>query len=275
MKRKTPAVPKPQSVVEQIQEKLDAIASEREEVFTTLTAKLAELDAQVAAFETVIKTYDPSYVPLEIRRVQAAAPTLTPAAQPVLAEIAASAEAAAKKKEPAGPSETATEAAAPAAVRKSGKKSASGPKADTAHDVDPKAAAAAEKAKRKAREHTKKQKRLDDARIQMREYFGDIDKLDTLEEIIRSSQDGIPFREISNAFAVRHPIDLSKAEVKKVYSDRLSALLSYMAKQGSVARSEREGPEGPEKVWIWTRDEKSGNGSGDTQQATAEASAAV
>lgn len=265
MKRKPPAAREPQSVVEQMLEKLDAIATERDD----LTAKLAELDAQVAAFETVLKTYDPSYVPLEIRRVQVAAPTLTPSAKPALAELTASAEAAAKKRGKAGQAEAESDATAAAP------KSAKEQKAATTslQDVDPKAAAAAARAKQKAKELNKKKKRLDDARTQIREYFGDIDKLDTLAEIIKSSKDGIPFREISEAFAARHPIDVSKPEVKKVYSDRLSALLSYMAKQGTVGRSEREGPEGHEKVWIWTRDEQSGNGSGNNAQATTEAAA--
>jgi hypothetical protein len=97
------------------------------------------------------------------------------------------------------------------------------------------------------------QKNVTVAREQIRDYFGDIDKLKTLEDIVKSSSDGVPFRSICEAFAERHPIDITKPEVKKIFSDRLSALLHGLSQQNVVKRGERQGAEGKENVWLYTR----------------------
>jgi hypothetical protein len=133
--------------------------------------------------------------------------------------------------------------------------------------------AIADQAKLKARQQDKKKKKLAAARDVVKEYFGDIDKLKTLEDIVMSSEDGVPFKVICEKFAERHPIDTSKPEIKKVFSDRLSALLWGLSQQSIVTRGERQGETGKENVWLYTRASRNGNGG---QTATgAEASVAV
>ncbi|MCV9964708.1 hypothetical protein OIU34_22720 [Pararhizobium sp. BT-229] len=271
MKSKSTAAEKPLTMVEQLLQKREGLVSERDGVL----AKLMELNVGIESLDSVITMFDPKHVPLDIRMAAQTAPLLTLQAQPVLSEVVAQAASAAP------------EAKAPAKADAKGAKADQKPgrqaKAAAASNAEPVKPAAkaesaigdaiADQAKLKARHEDKKKKKLAAARDVVKDYFGDIDKLKTLEDIVKSSADGVPFREICEKFAERHPIDTSKPEIKKVFSDRLSALLWGLSQQSIVQRGERQGETGKENVWLHTRAPKNGNGG---HAATgAEASAAV
>lgn len=274
MKAKPAAAAKPLSAVEEMLAKREALITDRDAVLS----KLTELNAGIESLDNVIAMFDPNHVPLDIRRAQSA-PMLTISAQPILAEVAKTV--AAEETKQASTKFATVKETKPAAkevkadATKSGKpgpktkktaaKSTSrdnvkvASKADAAETapVQPEGAlaeAVSARANQKV-DQTKDQhqKKIAAAREQIRDYFGDIDKLKTLEDIVRSSSDGVPFRSICEAFAERHPIDITKPEVKKVFSDRLSTLLHGLSQQNIVKRGERQGAEGKENVWLYTK----------------------
>lgn len=246
MKSKTPTVIKQPSPTELLLDKRNAFVSERD----IILAKLMELDSSIESIDNVITMFDPKHVPLDIPRVQSSAPMLTLTAQPILSGM---------------PSATPTEEKeAPRKARQTSKSQqvvAESPK-------EPVVDAAAEKAKLKAKKAAKKQKLIDAARDKLRDYFESMDKPHTLEEIIKPNADGIPFRVVCNEFIERYPVDISTSERKKVFSDKISSVLYFMSKQGSVARSERQGPEGKENVWVWTGTDESGKKSKKSETAS-------
>ncbi|MCS4089042.1 hypothetical protein [Rhizobium sp. BK176] len=275
MKAKPAAAAKPLSAVEEMLSKREALIADRD----TVLSKLMELNAGIESLDTVIAMFDPNHVPLDIRRAQSA-PLLTISAQPILAEVAKTV--AAEETRQASTKAAAVKEAKPAAkevkadTTKSGKpgpktkktaakttgrenvKVGSPRKADAAETAPvPSEGALAEavsaRANQKVDQKDQHQKKVTAAREQIRDYFGDIDKLKTLEDIVKSSSDGVPFRSICEAFAERHPIDITKPEVKKVFSDRLSALLHGLSQQNVVKRGERQGAEGKENVWLYTK----------------------
>lgn len=277
MKSKSTAADKPASMVEQLLQKREGLVSERDGVL----AKLMELNVGIESLDSVITMFDPNHVPLDIRKAAQTAPMLTLQAQPVLSEVVAQAAAAAPEAKVSATAAKTTEKPAKAAKadQRPVRQSKAAP-ASTLESVKPAAKAEsalgdaiADQAKLKARQQDKKKKKLAAARDVVREYFGDIDKLKTLEDIVKSSEDGVPFKVICEKFAELHPIDTSKPEIKKVFSDRLSALLWGLSQQSIVKRGERQGEAGKENVWLYTRASRNGNGG---QAATgAEASAVV
>jgi hypothetical protein len=268
MKAKPAAAAKPLSAVEEMLAKRDAMMNDRDFVLS----KLMELNAGIESLDNVIGMFDPNHVPLDIRRAQSA-PMLTISAQPILAEVAKTVSAEeAKLTGKEGKAATKANPKSKAAAKSTGqenvkvgrppKKSgveAPAPQSDNALAE----AVAAKAATKKADAKDKNKKKVSAAREQIKEYFGDIDKLKTLEDIVKSSADGVPFRSICEAFAERHPIDIRKPEVKKVFSDRLSTLLHGLSQQNVVKRGERQGAEGKENVWLYARG----------QQASAEVAA--
>ena len=260
MKSKTTAAKTP-SAVEQMLEKRDLMVSERDQHL----ARVAELNGGIESIDTVMSMFDKNHVPLDIRRAQTGAPMLTLTAEPMLTGQAE----AGKDKQPqsmrAGAAKTAT--AEKAVSGKTKPKPASAKSAKSEPDARQSASlsetaladAIADKIKAKTKLAAKSKKKLDAAREEMRPYFDEIDKLKTLEEIVVSHADGVPFRTIREKFLERYPYDVSKPEPKKVFSDRLSSILHSMSQQGIVERSQREGPEGKDSFWISTRgDRRSG-----------------
>jgi hypothetical protein len=265
MKIKPAVAVKPLTATEQLLEKRETFIVDRD----ALLAKLLELNTSIESIDSVITMFDPNHVPMDIRRAQNT-PMLTLTAQPVLEEVVAQAAKSAPKTKPAAEPKVAAKSSkeTPATSRKGGR----GAKADViapppsaaARPAKPTSAlseAISDKAKKKTKPPGQSNKKLEAAREQVREYFGDIDKLKTLEDIVSSSTDGVPFRVICEQFAERHPIDVSKAEVKKVFSDRLSALLHSLSQQKIVQRGERQGDDGKqENVWVNTRASRDGAG---------------
>ncbi|MCZ7860849.1 hypothetical protein O9X98_05480 [Agrobacterium salinitolerans] len=285
MKTKTTAVEKPLTAIEQLLAKREGFVAERD----AHLSKLMELNADIESLDSVIKMFDPNHVPLDIRQAQGA-PVLTLTAQPILAEVAEQAAQAAAEAKPAAPkaaakSAKATKAAAAepkeaAPVKRKPGRPAKADAAVVAADAEPATATALSEAVSGKVKATKKpkqpkaSKKTASAREQVKEYFGDIDKLKTLEDIVKSESDGVPFRVICEKFAERHPIDVSKPDVKKVFSDRLSTLLYGLSQQNVVQRGERQGTDGKqENVWVYTRASRNGNGGG--ASSGAEASAAL
>lgn len=270
MKSKSTAADKPASMVEQLLQKREGLVSERDGVL----AKLMELNVGIESLDSVITMFDPNHVPLDIRKAAQTAPMLTLQAQPVLSEVVAQAAAAKTTEKPAK-----VDTKAAKADQKPGRQAKAAP-ASNPEPVKPAAKAEnalgdaiADQAKKVARQQDQKKKKLAAAREVVKDYFGDIDKLKTLEDIVKASEDGVPFKVICEKFAERHPIDTSKPEIKKVFSDRLSTLLWGLSQQSIVERGERQGETGKENVWLYTRASRNGNGG---QAATgAEASAAV
>ncbi|MBY3433769.1 hypothetical protein HFN89_06355 [Rhizobium laguerreae] len=271
MKAQPATAAKPLSAVEEMLAKRETLIADRDSVLS----RLMELNAGIESLDTVIAMFDPNHVPLDIRRAQGT-PMLTISAQPILAEVAKTAAAAAKIKpddtqtelvEGAKPATKAAKQTAKAkkvaakASAQAGKTAKTSTSAAVAAKTDEALAdAVAARSGQKTTLKDQHQARITAAREQMREYFGDIDKLKTLEDIVKSSSDGLPFRSICEAFAERHPIDIAKPEVKKVFSDRLSALLHGLSQQNVVMRGERQGAEGKENVWLYTRAPRNGKG---------------
>jgi hypothetical protein len=252
MKVKHAAAAKPLSAVEEMLAKRETLITERD----TVLAKLMELNGGIESLDNVIAMFDPNHVPLEIRRAQSA-PLLTISAQPILAEVAKTVAAEETKQATSNTRETkpaAKEVKAETTATKPGKPGQK-PKKTSANStpVQSDGALAEAVAARASQKKELHQKNVTAAREKMRDYFGDIDKLKTLEDIVKSSTDGVPFRSICEAFAERHPVDITKPEVKKVFSDRLSALLHGLSQQNVVKRGERQGAEGKENVWLYAR----------------------
>lgn len=273
MKAKTTAAEKPLNAIEQLLAKREVCVAERD----AHLSRLMELNADIESLDSVMKMFDPNHVPLDIRRAQGA-PVLTLSAQPILAEVAEQVAQVAPEAKPAAAPKATAKATKEAAS--DGRKPGRPAKPDAASAPPAKASATlsdavADKVKtKKTKQQSQSNKKVSAAREQVKEYFGDIDKLKTLEDIVKSSSDGVPFRVICEKFAELHPIDVSKKEVKKVFSDRLSALLHGLSQQHVVQRSERQGADGKqENVWLHIRASRNGNGSIAT--AGAEASAAV
>nr|WP_250807271.1 hypothetical protein [Neorhizobium tomejilense] len=261
MKSKSTAAKAPLSAVEQLLEKRELLVSERD----ALLSKLSEYNSQIESVDTVITMFDPKHVPLEIRRVQTGAPVLTLTAQPFLTQ-----ESAAKAGESATTGEaTATEAATARKGNKPGPKPGSKtPKSkltavadatvSETQTEDRLVAAVREKAKKSAggKARIKKaaaKKPQEDTREVVKEYFQEIDKLKTLQEIVKSDPQGVPFRRVKELFLEKHPLDVSLQATKKAFSDRLSSILYSMSQQGAVARSERVGDDGKkDHFWVFT-----------------------
>jgi hypothetical protein len=256
MKTKAAATTKPHSAVEEMLAKRESFVSERD----ALLSQLMELNASIESLDSVISMFDPKHIPIEIRRTQSA-PLLTYTSQPILSEVAETVAVSEKKKatKEKAPASLATQTApeAKSTERKIGRPAKTATK-ETAPDVAKAAETEAPRtdavaAAAKAKKKQKSAKALDAAREKVREYMGDIDKLKTLEDIVASDPEGVPFRSVCDQFAKKHPIDISKPEMKKVFSDRLSALLFSLSQQNVVQRGERQGAEGKENVWLYIR----------------------
>jgi hypothetical protein len=265
MKSKTTAVEKPISAVDQMLKKREGLMSERD----VALARLMELNSGIESLDSVISMFDPNHVPLDIRRAAQNAPLLTLQAQPILADVAAKFETAASDTK--ATSTPVKGKASPSQANSKSKvqtgKPAEKPEKAVSNTVT-------DQAKQKARQQDKKKKKMAAARELIKEYFGDIDKLKTLEDIVKSSATGVPFKEICEKFAERHPIDISKPETKKVFSDRISNILYGLSQQSVVQRGERAGDSGnKENVWLYTRVSKKVTDG--REAAEAEASEAV
>jgi hypothetical protein len=238
MKNKTTASKPEQqpSVVEQLRAKRQEKVDDR-----ALALKHADrLSTEIAHLDAVLSMYDSRHVPLEIEHARDTAPMLSMSSTPMLAELKQQANAA-----PAA--ETAS--AMPPVVVKRGKKTGK----DAAGAArKPKASKSNGSAANGGDSHDAEAA----AREALQKYFQPIDKLKTLERIVASNPDGLPFREISHGFAEVHSenLDLDSPIVRKVFSNRLSSILNSMSQQGIVRRTERTDATGKkENVWQYMK----------------------
>lgn len=103
--------------------------------------------------------------------------------------------------------------------------------------------AIAAKAKGKRKQKTPEEKAaspLAVARDRVSEHFKQVDKLGALEEIIRSSGEGIQLRDIVDAFDNKYPLlkNDDDKELRVALSNRISSILNGLMKQGVIKKAD-------------------------------------